>query len=286
MKDFEDKIAVVTGAASGIGLAMARRFSQEGMKLVLADINEAALLDAAREFPGCLAVVTDVAKLADIERLADAAYTALGAVHVLCNNAGIGSRPYLTWEHTGESWENVLDVNLRSVIHGIRVFVPRMLAQDSEGHVVNTASMAGLGAAPAMGPYNVTKYGVVALSEVLHFELQVVQSKLRVSVLCPGFVQTNIAESATAGVEELTPPQAEFAAMIRQRVAEGIPASEVADRVVAAIRDEQFWILTHADYKPAVTARAEAIVAESNPPLPELTGSAVNLDMERTEARA
>ena len=269
MKEFEGKVAVVTGAASGIGLALARRFRKAGMKLVLADVNASTLAAAAGEFPGAVTVVVDVAKLEDIERLADEAYKAFGAVHVLCNNAGIGSGPYMTWQHTAESWDNVLGVNLRSVIHGVRVFVPRMLAEGSEGHIVNTASMAGHGAAPLMGPYNVTKYGVVALSEVLHFELQIVQSKLHVSVLCPGFVKTNIADSAPAG-EALGPAQEQFREMIRQRVADGIPAEGVADRVFDAIRDEQFWIMTHADYLPGVMTRAEAIVAETNPPLPAL----------------
>ncbi|MEO8026522.1 MAG: SDR family NAD(P)-dependent oxidoreductase [Bryobacteraceae bacterium] len=273
MKDFTGRVAVITGAASGIGLAMARRFQAEGMRLVLADLNGAALEGLVPEFPGAKMVVVDVANAADIERLANEAFEEFGAVHVLCNNAGIGSRPYMTWQHTEESWDNVIGINLRSVIHGVRVFVPRMLAQGSEGHIVNTASMAGHGAAPLMGPYNVTKYGVVALSEVLHFELQVIQSKLRVSVLCPGFVKTNIAVAAE-GAEGLSAAQEDFAAMIRQRVEEGIPAEGVAERVLDAIRDEQFWILTHADYLPGVTTRAEAIVSQTNPPMPELVKGA------------
>ncbi len=270
MKDFSGKVAVVTGAASGIGLALARRFHQAEMRLVLADRNEATLATAASEFPGSVSVVVDVSNLADIERLADDAYKAFGAVHVLCNNAGIGSGPYMTWQHTAESWETVLGVNLRSVIHGVRVFVPRMLAQASEGHIVNTASMAGHVAAPLMGPYNVTKYGVVALSEVLHYELQIVQSKLRVSVLCPGFVKTNIADSAPQG-EALGPAQEQFREMVRQRVADGMSADSVAERVFSAIRDEQFWIMTHADYLPAIMTRAESIVSQTNPQLQPLT---------------
>ncbi len=267
MKDFKNKVAVVTGAASGIGFAMARRFQSDGMKLVLADRDEEGLSAIAGEFLGAVFVAVDVAKLEDIERLAVESYKAFGAVDVLCNNAGIGSGPYLSWQHSAESWENVIGVNLHSVIHGVRVFVPRMLAQNSEGHIVNTASMAGHGAAPLMGPYNVTKYGVVALSEVLHGELQLVQSKLRVSVLCPAFVKTNIASNANQG-DAGTAEQEQFREMIRQRVADGIPASAVADRVFEAIRDEQFWILTHPEYKPGVIARAEGIVAEKNPPLP------------------
>ena len=198
MKTFRDRVAVVTGGASGIGRALAERFAADGMKVVLADVEEEPLAATAREMTAAganvLAVRTDVAKAADVEALAERAWSAYGAVHVLCNNAGVGGGG-LSWECSLAEWEWVLGVNLWGVIHGVRTFVPRMLAGGDEGHVVNTASVAGLSTAPGMGSYNVSKFGVVALSEVMHHELTLLGAKLRVSVLCPAWVNTRIADA-------------------------------------------------------------------------------------------
>src|SRR5215213_2544837 len=198
MKEFSGKVAVITGAASGIGRGLAEACAREGMKVVLADVDEAALAQAERELKDAgaevLAVRTDVSKADDVEALARRALDAFGAVHLLFNNAGVGAGTTV-WESTLADWEWVLGVNLWGVIHGVRTFVPLMLEQADECHIVNTASMAGLVSGPALGVYKVTKHGVVALSETLCCELAIMRSKIGVSVLCPGGVNTRIMDS-------------------------------------------------------------------------------------------
>ena len=232
MKDLSGKVAVVTGGASGIGRALAERFVAEGMRLVLADIEEKALAGAAEELGAAGAtvvpVVTDVSKEASVMALADRAYAELGAVHVLCNNAGVATGG-LSWELTEADWQWTLGVNLWGVIHGVRAFVPRMIAGGDDGHVVNTASMAGLLSAPFMGPYNASKFAVVTISEVLHHELAMTGAKVKVSVLCPGFVATQIGESDRNRPDELRdasqldPAMEQFRGVFMQMLASGLP---------------------------------------------------------------
>jgi NAD(P)-dependent dehydrogenase (short-subunit alcohol dehydrogenase family) len=277
VKEFRDKVAVVTGGASGIGRAMAERFATEGMKVVLADIERDALAAAESEMKSkgatVLAVPTDVAKAEDVEALAERAVEAFGAVHVVCNNAGVAA-PGPCWERTIADWQWVLGVNLWGVIHGIRIFVPIMRAQDSEGHIVNTASHAGLTSSPGLATYTVTKHAVVALSEVLHHELALTGSKVKVSVLCPMWVSTRIADSdrnrpaelQNDPLQEVIPPEVvALQDMVRQRIAEGISPDEVADHVLNAIRDERFYILTHALTSRLVRARMEDILEGRSP---------------------
>ena len=273
MKTFRDRVAVVTGAASGIGRALAGKFASEGMKVVLADVEEAPLAATAREMTDAgatvVAVRTDVSKPADLEALADKAWSAYGAVHVLCNNAGVGGGG-LSWEVSAAEWEWVLGVNLWGVIHGVRIFVPRMLAGGDEGHVVNTASVAGLSTAPGMSSYNVSKFGVVALSEVMHHELAMTGAKLKVSVLCPAWVSTRIADADRNRPAEATSVagNAAFDAMrdaVRGLVASGLPPERVAEMVHEAIRDERFYVLTHPDFMPVVRHRMDAISEGRNP---------------------
>src|SRR5438132_4651738 len=195
MKEFQGKVAVVTGAASGIGRGLAERCAQEGMKVVLADIEEQALMRACQELKAAgaqvLAVQTDVSKILDMEALAQKTIATYGAVHLLFNNAGVGAGTII-WESTLADWEWTLGVNLWGVIHGIRTFVPLMLEQDTEGHIVNTASVAGLTSGPDLGIYKVTKQGVVTLCETLYHELAHRGAKVKVSVLCPVFDKTQI----------------------------------------------------------------------------------------------
>ncbi len=276
MKEFKEKVAVVTGAASGIGQALAQRFAREAMKVVLADVETAALDQAARaiEASGAavLAVRTDVSKAADVERLAQAALEKFGAVHVVCNNAGVvTSAP--TWMNTVADWEWVLGVNLWGVIHGVRVFTPILLSQGVEGHIVNTASMAGMIAGPGTATYNVSKFGVVALSESLHHELLLLGSLVRVSVLCPGFVNTRIADAARNRPAELAetapklPGAEEMEQLGRQLLANGSPPSKVADVVFDAICHERLYIFPHPEWKEYVRTRMEDILAERTPAL-------------------
>ena len=278
MKEFKDKVAVVTGGASGIGRAMAERFAAEGMRLVLADIEEGALAKAEREMKEngatVLAVRTDVAKGAEVEELADKAFEAFGGVHVLCNNAGVSPVTGASWEMTEADWQWVLGVNLWGVLHGIRAFVSRMIEQDSEGHIVNTASVAGLLSLPWGSPYCVAKHGVVTLSESMHGELAHVGSKLKVSVLCPAWVKTQLmdadrnrpAELQNKGVTTAARPQAVVTeAAVRALVAGGTEASGIADLVVGAIREERFYVLPHQEWKEQMRTRMEGILNESNP---------------------
>jgi NAD(P)-dependent dehydrogenase (short-subunit alcohol dehydrogenase family) len=274
MKDFKDKVAVITGAASGIGRALAERCAAEGMKAVLADVEAGALAKAEAEMKASGAAVigvrTDVSKAADIDALARKALDAFGAVHLLCNNAGIGTAGTI-WETSLADWEWTMGVNLWGVIHGIRVFVPIMLAQDVECHIVNTASIAGLLSGPGLGPYKVTKHGVVTLSETLYHELAERQAKVKVSVLCPGVVNTRIMEGARNRPEHL-PPSApvsraagESWELLRQMVQAGLSPELVADAVFKAVREEQFYILTSPADKEWVRSRMEDILQERNP---------------------
>jgi NAD(P)-dependent dehydrogenase (short-subunit alcohol dehydrogenase family) len=206
VKNFRDRVAVVTGAASGIGLALAERFAAEGMKVVMADIEAGALATASealrRHAATVLAIRVDVSRPEDVERLADETYRAFGAAHVVCNNAGVGVIGAVH-EHTLEDWQWVINVNLWGVIHGVRAFLPRMLAGGDEGHFVNTASIAGLTTSAFMSVYDVTKHGVVALSESMYKELTTTGAPIGVSVVCPGLINTNIMRSSRNRPESL-----------------------------------------------------------------------------------
>lgn len=269
MRELVGKVAVVTGAASGIGFALAERFLREGMKVVLADIEASALEDAQHKLgKNTLALQTDVSQAASVEQLAAKTLAAFGAVHIVCNNAGVGNPPAPVWESTLADWQWVLGVNLWGVIHGIRVFTPILLKQGGPGHIVNTASMAGLLSAPMMGIYNATKHAVVAISETMHAELAAMQSPLKVSVLCPAFVQTRIGESsrnrpaALAGAAIDEAKVAQFMAMMRAGLEGGLAPHVVADRVLEAIQQEKLYVLTHPEYKPVIQQHMEDIVAD------------------------
>jgi NAD(P)-dependent dehydrogenase (short-subunit alcohol dehydrogenase family) len=282
MKDFQGKVAVVTGAASGIGRALAERCAQEGMMVVLADVEERALEQAGAELQASgaevLAVRTDVSKADEVEALAQQAFETYGAVHLLFNNAGV-STGTTVWESSLADWQWVLGVNLWGVIHGIHFFVPRMLAQDSEGHIVNTASGFGLVSSSGAGIYKVSKHGIVTLSETLALELAMRGAKLKASVLCPGFVNTRIMDAernrpqALANAPEEQHMSPEVVAMteaamqaFRQLIQAGLPPYEVAEMVFDAIRREQFYILTQPQpTKQGVQLRMEDILQERMP---------------------
>ena len=274
MRDFAHKVAVVTGAASGIGRALAARFAQAGMRVVLADVEDEPLAVAERELRSAGATVcavrTDVSQASEVAALARRTLDAFGAVHVVCNNAGV-SLGGPVWEHTVEDWQWLLGVNLWGVIHGVRTFVPLMLEQTGWGHVVNTASVAGLTTPPFLGAYNVSKHAVVALSETLAKDLAMVGSAIKVSVLCPGFVATHILDSnrnrpaaLAAGSERERPAELEQA--VRQMIAAGMPPASVAEHVLAAIDAERFYVLTHPDFVAQVRERCDDIVQGRTPP--------------------
>ena len=271
MRELRDKVAVVTGAASGIGLAVSRRLATEGMRLVLADVEESALEAAAAELArstDVLAVVTDVSEWSSVDQLRVQALERFGTVHLVHNNAGVGAGGLL-WETSEEDWRWVLGVNLWGVVHGIRAFVPILVGQ-GEGHVVNTASLAGLITTPFMGIYSATKHAVVALSETLAKDLRTVGSPVGVSVLCPGFVNTSIHESERNRPGWAPAPPSTLAAegvreVMRQLVTGGIDPALVADRVVEAVQTDMFYVLTHAESHGAVESRMRDIL-ERRPP--------------------
>ena len=271
MKDLQGKVAVITGGASGIGRAVADQAAAVGMKIVVGDIEEGPLKEAVNELTGqgaeALGVVTDVADAASVRALRDQALDRFGAVHLVHNNAGIGLGGPI-WEVSEEDWRWILGVNLWGVINGVATFVPTLIEQ-GEGHVVNTASVAGLIAAPFLGPYNATKQAVVAISETLFKDLQAVGAPIGVSVLCPGFVQTRIAES-----ERNRPPwaperdvagAAELRGAVQSMVDGGIAPSKVAERVIDAVRTDTFYVLTHPELDDAITTRFDDIMLRRSP---------------------
>jgi NAD(P)-dependent dehydrogenase (short-subunit alcohol dehydrogenase family) len=279
MKDLAGKVAVVTGAASGIGRALAERFAAEKMRVVLADVEERALAEAEETLratgAAVVAVPTDVSKASDVEALARRALDAFGGAHVLCNNAGVVAAGVL-WELPLADWEWILGVNLWGVIHGLRTFVPLMLRQDTACHIVNTASMAGLVSGPLNSIYNVTKHGVVTLSETLHHELRMWNAKINVSVLCPGWVNTRIIDAERnrpaalqrpPAAREQSPTEQLMEQAARQFLASGLPPAQVAELVLEAIRNERFYVLTHPEWKGLIRARMNDILEERPPSL-------------------
>ena len=266
MEDLQGKVAVITGGASGIGRAVAERAAAEGMKIVLGDIEEGALAQAVDHLTvagaEAIGVATDVADRASVEALRDRALDRFGAVHLVHNNAGIGLGGPI-WEVTEEDWRWILGVNLWGVIHGVATFTP-LLIEQGEGHIVNTASIAGLIVAPFLGPYNATKQAVVAISETLFKDLQTVAAPVGVSVLCPGFVQTRIAESDRNrpdwAPEGDTMGAAEVQGVVQNLVDGGIAPDIVADRVIDAVRTHTFYILTHPELDIAIATRFDDIV--------------------------
>ena len=273
MRELNGKTAVITGAASGIGLELANQFGAVGMNLVLADIEIEALAAAVADLEAAgypvLANQLDVRDLDQVRALESAARERFGNVHVLCNNAGVGAGGAVADPDDIEVWRWTIDINLWGVIYGCKTFLPGMIEHGEEAHVVNTASMAGLGSAPMMGAYNVSKYGVVALSETLTQEMQMGKTNVGVSVLCPAFVATSIADSQRNLPAELVDaapgPSGEMKSTMEALVAGGIPTEVVGAAVLDAVHHNRFWILTHPESHAGVTGRAQQIVTGVNP---------------------
>jgi len=283
MKTFQGKVAVVTGAASGIGRALAERCAKEGMKVVLADIEEQALLQVSQELATqgaqTLALPTDVSQAGEVETLARKAFETYSAVHLLFNNAGVGAGK-TAWESTLADWEWVLGVNLYGVVHGIRSFVPRMLESGAEGYIVNTSSMAGLTTSPGLSVYTASKHAVVSLTETLYHELTLQGASIGVSVLCPGFVNTrihnsernrpahlqNASDEDTVSEDTLSPEEKEGGQLLKLAIQKGMSPSLQAEMVFEAIREERFYIYPP-EFKGGIAARMEDILTPRHPTL-------------------
>ena len=275
MDDFAGRVAVVTGAASGIGRGLARHAARAGMGVVLADVEASALDDAVAEVAGlgaeALGVRTDVSREADVRALADAAYERFGAVHLLCNNAGV-FQAGVVWQRTASDWDWVLGVNVFGILHGIRAFVPRLLEQGGDAHIVNTASMAGLISVAYSGPYVVSKFAAAALTECLAHDLRAHGSSIGVSCLVPGLVDTRIADSTRNRPDEppseVTAPDHHFVAgVLREQTSTGgRHPDEVAAIVFDAVRAGQFWIPTTDGYDDLIRGRYDALLQRAMPP--------------------
>ena len=271
LNELGGKVAAVTGAASGLGRTMALAFASEGMHLALADVDETGMTQTENEVAALgvksFRMRVDVSKAPEVEAFAQKCLHELGAVHLVCNNAGVAvSGP--VWETSEAEWQWILGVNLLGVVHGVRAFAPRLIAQ-GEGHIVNTASVAGLISPPGMGAYCVSKHAVVTLSETLHHDLRERGSRVGVSVLCPAYVPTGIADSERNSPTKVIAKSKERLAKeaaLRKAVASGkLSAVDVARAVVAAVKENRFYVLTHPAIKSAVRARIEDVLEERPP---------------------
>jgi NAD(P)-dependent dehydrogenase (short-subunit alcohol dehydrogenase family) len=275
MNNLRERVAVVTGAASGIGFALAARFASEGMKVALADVEERALAEATRRLEAggasAIGVPTDVTSAIDVARLARRTQAEFGAVHVVCNNAGVFAGG-TCWEAPVEDYEWLLGVNVWGVVHGIRTFVP-ILLEEEEGHVVNTASMAALTTLPFTGIYHMTKHAVLALSECLYHELRARGARVGVSVVCPERVATRIDAADRNRPERLrgsaaaTPESELVGRSIADAIQRGIPPEEIADRTLRAIREDRFYVLSDDDWRRSAESRCEDLRLARNPTL-------------------
>ena len=269
--DLMGKVAVVTGAASGIGRELALACAADGARLAIADVDEKGLAETARLLPPACEWIQarcDVSKASDLESLARKTYERFGAAHVVFNNAGVAvSGP--VWSAPLDEWKWVMDVNLMGVVHGIRAFVPRMLEAKTEGHVVNTASVAGLLSVPGSGVYCASKHAVVTLSECLHHDLRMANSTIGVSVLCPAWVPTGIADAERNRPAELSarnPHASLYEENVRKAVASGkVTAAQVARITVDAVKANRFYVLPHQKIKASIESRMRDILDERAP---------------------
>jgi NAD(P)-dependent dehydrogenase (short-subunit alcohol dehydrogenase family) len=282
MREFQERVAVVTGGGSGIGAALCWRWARAGMKVVVADIDlpAAERVRDALEVSGrkAIAAKVDVANASEVEELALLAYRTYGAVDVLCNNAGVvpSGRYRPVWEYPVEDWRWALDVNLMGVVHGIRSFVPRMLAQSTPAHIVNTASVAGLVSGSGSPVYSAAKHAVVRVTEALYASLREQNAAIGVTLLCPGLVNTRIYESERNRPEHLRPASgaaaetAQLQAVAADLFAHALSPEAVAEQVFEAVQAQRLYQLTSNGFDDAIRARAEALLARRNPEFPSL----------------
>jgi NAD(P)-dependent dehydrogenase (short-subunit alcohol dehydrogenase family) len=273
MEQLHGKVAVVTGAGSGIGRGLVRRFVAEGMRVVAADIEATALAETVDGLAGTSSFVTDVADFAAVDALAEHAFETFGSADVLCNNAGVFAGGFM-WERPPSDFEWTLGVNLWGILNGIRAFVPRMLAAGTEAHIVNTVSMAGMCTNAFSGPYTVSKFAALAATECLAHDLRAIGAPIKVSAVVPAAVDTRIATSSRNRPDAFGAERSEDAEFVEQALTDlttnlGAPPDEVAGIIVDAIRAEQFLVPTKPSYAPQLRQRFDALVERELPPMPE-----------------
>jgi NAD(P)-dependent dehydrogenase (short-subunit alcohol dehydrogenase family) len=273
MEQLHGKVAVVTGAGSGIGRGLVRRFVAEGMRVVAADIEATALAETVNGLAGTSSFVTDVADFAAVDALAEHAFETFGSADVLCNNAGVFAGGFM-WERPPSDFEWTLGVNLWGILNGIRAFVPRMLAAGTEAHIVNTVSMAGMCTNAFSGPYTVSKFAALAATECLAHDLRAIGAPIKVSAVVPAAVDTRIATSSRNRPDTFGSERSEDAEFVEQALTDlttnlGAPPDEVAGIIVDAIRAEQFLVPTKPSYAPQLRRRFDALVERELPPMPE-----------------
>ncbi|MFC7050080.1 SDR family NAD(P)-dependent oxidoreductase [Emcibacter nanhaiensis] len=274
MQEWTGKLAVITGAASGIGKGLAEKAAALGMNLVLADLDNSGLSQLQQELTAAHDIRvemlrTDVSRPDDLQALAELAFGRFGSVDLLFNNAGV-MMTGMTWEHNLRDWNWVMGVNLNGVVNGISSFLPRMMAQGTPARIINTGSIAGFLPSPTTSIYSASKRAVISLSETLQFELEMARSKVRVSVICPGAVATQIADADRNRPEAERPVEDATKKAMKEQLRQGIAASgmdpaELADMVFAAIAGDKFWIMPHPGYLPRIREEADAIARLENP---------------------
>jgi NAD(P)-dependent dehydrogenase (short-subunit alcohol dehydrogenase family) len=275
MQELNGKVAVVTGAGSGIGRALTQACAQEGMRVVAADVEAGALDDTMKLLhdagADATSLVTDVGNFDAVAALADHAFTTYASVDVLCNNAGVFAGG-LMWERPASDFQWTLDVNLWGILNGIRAFVPRMIELGTEAHIVNTVSMAGVCTTPYSGPYDVSKFAALAATECLAHDLAAVGANIKVSMLCPGLVATNIGLADRNRPDamrcEMSPDAAFVTQVLTDETAKGLPPAAVAAMVLDAVRTERFFLPTNASHAPQLRERVDALLAGQLPPVP------------------
>ena len=285
MKDLRGKTAVVTGAASGIGRALVLRMLEEGMRVVAADVDEAGIAALAEVSPDIAAVPCDVTEPSSCERLAEAAWERFDGVHLLCNNAGVIGRFAPVWDQDPEDWNWLFSVNVLGVANMLRAFVPRLLAQREPAHIVNTASEAAFTARAYVSVYHASKHAVLALTEALAQELEEEGAPVRVSVLCPGGVNTRVLDAARNRPDDLAPERevAGAAAALRARYGRQLPRAmapeDVAATVIDGIRHERFYLFSHPEVAGLAGVRADAVANDTYPRLDARLSAALRRDL-------
>jgi NAD(P)-dependent dehydrogenase (short-subunit alcohol dehydrogenase family) len=273
MEQLHGKVAVVTGAGSGIGRALVRRFAAEQMRVVAADIEAAALAETVAALEGTSTFVADVSRFDDVDALAEHTYETFGSTDVLCNNAGVFAGG-LMWERSPADFEWTLGVNLWGILHAIRAFVPRMIAAGTPAHIVNTTSMAGMCTNAFSGPYTVSKFAAQAATECLAHDLRAISAPIKVSAVVPAAVDTRIATSSRNRPKSLAAARTEDAQFVEQALTDlttnlGSPPEEVAGIIVDAIRAQQFLIPTKPSYADQLRVRFDGLLARELPPMPD-----------------